>query len=161
MEKLDNTPFPGFFTEKQPVKSAGILEYEQSISNYGSIDYQLKVILENLRKSGPTLTKIALPHNEALHFVPVKDIIRCEAIVGCTNIYTCNGHKYTCSKTIKDYEDLLPATMFFRVHSSHLINLNLIKKYFKGRGGYIEMEDGSTIEVVNRRKEKFLAFFCA
>ena len=107
------------------------------------------------------LTKIALPHNEALHFVPIKDIIRCEAIVGYTNIYTNGGHKYTCSKTVKEYEDLLPSTTFFRVHSSHLINLNLIKKYFKGRGGYVEMEDGSIIEVANRRKEQFLACFCA
>jgi len=161
MEKLDNISFSGFFTEKQSVKSPDTLEYEQNISNYGSIDYQLKAILENLKKAQPALTKIALPHNEGLYFVPVKDVIRCEAIVGYTNIYTCGGHKYTCSKTIKEYEDLLPATMFFRVHSSHLINLNLIKKYFKGRGGYIEMEDGSTIEVANRRKEKFLAFFCA
>lgn len=121
----------------------------------------LESLISSLAQKQSILTKIALPHNEALHFVPIKDIIRCEAIVGYTNIYTCGGHKYTCSKTVKEYEDLLPSTTFFRVHSSHLINLNLIKKYFKGRGGYVEMEDGSIIEVANRRKEQFLACFCA
>jgi hypothetical protein len=37
----------------------------------------------------------------------------------------------------------LPETLFFRIHHSHIINLNKIKSYQKGRGGYVTMEDGS------------------
>ena len=161
MEKLENVPLFNFFSKKPPAKAADIIEYEKSFGDYGNVEYQLRAFLENIRKPQPILNKIALPDKENLLFVPIKDIIRCEAIVGYTNIYTNGGHKYTCSKTVKEYEDLLPPTTFFRVHSSHLINLNLIKKYFKGRGGYVEMEDGSIIEVANRRKEQFLACFCA
>ena len=32
-------------------------------------------------------------------------------------------------------------------------------KYFKGRGGYVEMENGSVIEVSVRKKEDFLSKF--
>jgi two-component system, LytTR family, response regulator len=31
-----------------------------------------------------------------------------------------------------------------------------VKKYHKGRGGEVEMEDGTYIEVATRRKEDFL-----
>jgi len=54
------------------------------------------------------------------------------------------------------YEDLLPDGVFFRVHHSHIINLNKIKSYQKGRGGHVTMEDGSSIEVATRRRENFM-----
>jgi len=53
----------------------------------------------------------------------------------------------------------LPEELFFRIHSSNLINLNYIKKYNRGRGGVVELDDGSVIEVAARRKEEFLKRF--
>ena len=60
------------------------------------------------------------------------------------------------TRNIKDYEDLLPDAVFCRVHNSHIINLHRIQKYHKGRGGFVTMEDGSSIEVASRRREEFL-----
>jgi two-component system LytT family response regulator len=34
--------------------------------------------------------------------------------------------------------------------------LNKVRKYQKGRGGYLTMEDGTAVEVALRRKEDFL-----
>jgi len=45
---------------------------------------------------------------------------------------------------------------FFRVHNSHMINLNFIKSYNKGKGGFIMMSDNSSVEVSTRRKDEFL-----
>ena len=45
---------------------------------------------------------------------------------------------------------------FCRIHSSHIINMHRIKKYLKGRGGYVTMEDDSTIEVASRRRDEFM-----
>jgi two-component system LytT family response regulator len=63
------------------------------------------------------------------------------------------------SKNLKDFEDLLPPAIFCRVHHSHIININFVKKYYKGRGGYVEMENGTTIEISVRKKEDFLNKF--
>jgi two-component system LytT family response regulator len=43
-----------------------------------------------------------------------------------------------------------------RVHQSHMVNTDHIKKYIKGEGGTIEMQDGSVVEVSRRKKEEFL-----
>ncbi len=51
---------------------------------------------------------------------------------------------------------MLADSHFFRVHKSHLVNLNFMKKYVKGEGGYLIMQDGSEIEVARRRKTAFL-----
>jgi two-component system LytT family response regulator len=56
----------------------------------------------------------------------------------------------------KDYEELLPEVIFFRIHHSHIINLNKIKANQKGRGGYVTMDDDSEIEVASRRREEFI-----
>jgi two-component system LytT family response regulator len=63
------------------------------------------------------------------------------------------------SRPLKEFESMLDMTNFSRVHHSHIINHNYIKKYHRGRGGYVEMEDGSTIEVSTRKKDEFLSKF--
>ncbi|HOD10046.1 MAG TPA: LytTR family DNA-binding domain-containing protein, partial [Flavobacterium sp.] len=55
-----------------------------------------------------------------------------------------------------DFEALLKPYNFFRVHNSHLINLEYMKSYDKGKGGYVHMLDESTVEVSVRRKEDFM-----
>jgi two-component system, LytTR family, response regulator len=105
------------------------------------------------------LQKIAVPSVEGLIFIDFKNIVRCESRRNYTYIFLSSGKRITSAKTIKEFEDILPPNVFFRVHNSHLINLNHIKRYFKGRGGYIVMEDDTNIEVASRRKDSFLDLF--
>jgi len=57
---------------------------------------------------------------------------------------------------IGEAQELMPGSIFYRGHNSHIINLNWIKNYHKGRGGYILMEDDTSIEVALRRRDDFL-----
>ncbi|MEI6185144.1 MAG: LytTR family transcriptional regulator DNA-binding domain-containing protein [Bacteroidota bacterium] len=43
------------------------------------------------------------------------------------------------------------------MHNSSIVNINYIKRYYKGRGGYVEMDDNKKIEVSQRKKDEFLA----
>ena len=105
--------------------------------------------------------KIALPSSQGLIFHDIHDIVRCEAQRGYTYIYLKSGQKIVSSRNIKEFEDMLPEHLFFRIHNSHLVNLNFISKYLKGRGGNIEMADGTVLEVATRRKDELLARFGA
>jgi two-component system LytT family response regulator len=89
-------------------------------------------------------------------FVPISDVIRCEGSRGYTSIFIKGKGKIVSSKNIKEYEALLPEDKFYRVHHSHLVNLSYINGYQRGRGGYIEMEDGAVIEVAVRRKDELM-----
>ena len=124
-----------------------------------SINQQLGILLDNFKKREAGLKKIALPTLEGLDFILIEDIIRCEAQGAYTKIHISNSKKILVSKPLKDFENLLPEDIFFRIHNSHLINLNYIKKYNRGRGGLVELEDGSVLEVAARRKDEFLNRF--
>jgi len=124
-----------------------------------NINVQLQNLLFNINKPNSSLQKIALPNNEGLVFVQLSEIIRFEAKGGYTYVHTNDNQKYISSRIIKEYEEILPADIFFRIHNSHIINLNFVKKYHKGRGGLIEMSDDALIEVATRRKEEFLGKF--
>ena len=88
-------------------------------------------------------------------FFNINDIIHLEANSNYTTIYFNNQPKLTASKTLKDFEELLPADIFFRPHHSHIINLNYIKRYLKGDGGQIEMQNGNYVDVARRKKMIF------
>jgi two-component system LytT family response regulator len=105
------------------------------------------------------LQKIALPLINGLIFTPVQEIIYLHAKGAYTDVHLQNGQTHTAGRTIKDFEELLPSESFFRVHNSYLININHVKRYNKGRGGLLEMEDGALIEVSTRRRNEFLARF--
>lgn len=100
--------------------------------------------------------KIGLPCMEGLKFVEIKDIIRCEAKGTYTEFSFKDRKKILISRSLQVYEDILESYGFFRVHHSHLINLNCIKEYIKGRGGNIIMTDGAIIAVAARKKDDFL-----
>ena len=100
--------------------------------------------------------KISISALDGIYFINIQDIIRCEAEDNYTHIHLSNGDKITASKTIKAYEDMLVSVNFYRVHKSHLINLNYMKKFVKGDGGYLVMDDNKKIEVSRRRRPAFM-----
>src|SRR4030095_5165912 len=123
------------------LKPVNIDELKKAVRNaevrifQNSINQQLSVLLDNLKKQEPGLKKIAIPTPEGFDFIPISDILRCEAQGAYTQIHTIHLKKLLVSRPLKDYENLLPEDIFFRIHNSHLINLNYIKKYNRGRGG--------------------------
>ena len=117
---------------------------------------QMKVLMENVGTLQLPQQKMAIPTITGLIFIAVQDIIRFEAKGNYSSICLSNGESIMATRTIKDYEEILPETIFCRIHNSHIINLSRIKKYQKGRGGSVEMEDGSVIEVASRRRDEFL-----
>ena len=114
-------------------------------------------LLNNLKTEKQGQKKIGISSEEGIVFEEIDNIMYLIAHGNYTAIYLKGGRKEMSSKSLKEYEDLLPESIFCRVHNSNLINLNYIKKYHKGRGGYIEMDDSTLIEVAQRRKDEFLA----
>lgn len=134
---------------------AAVERVTQKIQGKSFLD-QMQVLLHNVETFHLSQQKMAVPTLTGLIFVAIRDITRFEAKGSYTTIYLNNGDQIMATRNIKEYEDLLPAVIFCRVHNSHIINLHKIQKYHKGRGGYVIMEDGSSIEVASRRREEFL-----
>lgn len=115
---------------------------------------QLKTLKESLLSE--KVQKIALTTTDGYTFVKFENIIRCEAKGNYTSFFLKNKRSLLITKTLKYYEDLLLPKGFFRVHKSHLINLNCVRKFLRGKKGMIEMIDGTMLEVSSRKRESLL-----
>ncbi len=132
------------------------IRLEKEKSQYS---FHTKILMENLQAVNRQLQKIVLPLLEGFEVIQVKDIIRCQANDNFTDFYMVNGSKILICRTLKFYEDILADFDFLRVHKSHLINLQKVKKYLKGKGGQVMMADDSVVDVSPQKKQDLLNKF--
>lgn len=126
-----------------------IKKVEQSKkTNHASID----LLLEHSKQAYKPMKRLALNTLDKIHVVNISDIIRCEADVNYTLFYFADKTKLLVTKTLKDFEEMLNEHQFLRVHQSHLVNTNCIKEFVKGDGGYLMMNDGSSVPVSTRKR---------
>lgn len=128
----------------------------QRVMQHQELTEKFGALLHNLKANSPATRKITVPTSKGLVFLSIDDIIRCEASVNYTTIFLKDKQQLMVAKTLKDFEDILSDYQFFRIHNSHLINLNYIKTYHKGKGGYVVLADNTSLEVSTRRKDLFL-----
>jgi two-component system, LytTR family, response regulator len=116
----------------------------------------LDIFIQNMKTLHQTHKKIALPTINGLVFMPVQNIVRCESTGNYTRIFFTDKKNLMVSRPLKEFEELLTDVDFFRVHNSHLINLQQMQSYIQGEGGFALMSDGTQVEVSRRRKADFL-----
>lgn len=117
---------------------------------------EYQVLHENVMTKDPGRTKIALRSSEGIDFVPANRVLRVEAHQVYSNFYLENGKSIMVSKPLGEFESLLESCNFFRVHKSHMVNLEHVEKYIKGKGGYVILKDGSHVDVSVRKKDALL-----
>lgn len=132
-----------------------VTRYESQVNNKNSLDKKFKTLLSNVKPENK-LKKVGIPDGDGLIFINLADIIRCDSDGNYTYFILTSGKKIIASRTLGEYEQMFIDDNFFRVHRSHLINLEHVKKYIKGEGGYVIMSDNSQVEVSRRNKNEFL-----
>ncbi|NCA86507.1 MAG: response regulator transcription factor [Clostridia bacterium] len=118
-------------------------------------ELKFKTFLSNLDK----LKKIVLRTAESIHIVNLNDIIRLEADVNYTRFFLVDNKKLLVSKSLKEYDEMLCETGFFRAHQSHLVNLDHIQRFDKTEGGHLVMDDDSQVPVSSRKRETLFKIF--
>ncbi|MEM6343103.1 MAG: LytTR family DNA-binding domain-containing protein [Bacteroidota bacterium] len=182
LERLSATPFAVIFVTAYD-------EYALRAIRFSALDYLLKPIdpdeleaaVEKVRHSlkqakteaDPRISlfksqlqrpqqegRIVLPTMEGFIVRDVKAILRCEAERNYTHFFFLDGSKMLIPKTLKVYEGLLSALGFYRVHQSHLLNLQQIVAYKRRKkGGMAHLTNGEEIPVSESRKEGFMQHF--
>ena len=176
-EVLENVEYTGF----EVVFTTAYDQYALKAFEFSAIDYLLKPInAEKLKQSVERFQEIRGQENfgervrvlkdslnnmneriilssmDGFEVYKIADIIRCEANGSYTTFFIKEDRKVVTSKTLNNFEKLLSDLPFVRVHSKHLVNINYIKKYISGRGGNIVFEDGSQVDVSERKKKEFI-----
>ena len=144
-------------------------KYALRMHKYPVTDYLLKPVLitdlitavqkvqKHMDKSKvqePNNRYIALPEKDHLNITTMEKIIRLEGMSNYTRIIMTENKVIVSSKTLRDYEDILPRNQFIRVHNSHIVNIDYVSKYMRTKNGSLILKDGTEIPIsANRKKE--------
>ena len=103
-------------------------------------------------------SKISIFDGKSYVVVKAKEIVRMQADGSYTKIILTNGSKLMASKRLGHFEEILHPDIFFRCHKSHLINLNKVYSFNKGKAGCITLtnKDEVPISLINFQKIKGL-----
>lgn len=112
--------------------------------------------IDSMPKTDPEAEKIALPTMEGLCFEKVKHITYLEASGNYTALHFKDKRQVLVCKTLREVEQMLPSRAFVRIHRSHTIHLKHLKKYVRGKGGHVLLQNGVTLTVSTGQKETFL-----
>lgn len=143
------------------LKPIAIKDLQQAVDRLNKIfnpqtKERIDVLKSSINDNKTQEDKIAISTTEGLEFIPIKNILHIESNSNYSKIFFRDNRTLTVTKLLKDFEDMLVPYHFYRVHNSHLINLNYIQKYLRGNGGRVIMQNGTEIEVARRKKEEFL-----
>jgi two-component system, LytTR family, response regulator len=118
---------------------------------------QMTQLLDSYQVGLARLQRIALPTTDGLEFVDLTEIVRCEANSNYTIIVLAGQPPLFISRSLREMEDILAnETRFLRVHHSHLINVDRLKKYVRTDGGLVVMDDGTEVPIARSRKDVVL-----
>lgn len=120
---------------------------------------KLEAFLENIDNISKDVKKIVLKTSDSIHLINVNEILRCQSEGNYTKFFFTNRPALMVSKNIKEYYDMLKDYQFFRPHQSHIVNINFIKQYHKLEGGYLIMQDNSTVPVSTRKRDNLMKIF--
>jgi two-component system, LytTR family, response regulator len=121
-----------------------------------SLDAELKNLIHTLAHPHQKSNKVAIPVLNGYKMIGVETILYCEAKKEYTNIYSSNQPPICSSVNLGEYEELLQAYSFCRVHHSFLVNKDHVIQYIKGEGGELMIDKEIMIPVSRRKKQEVM-----
>ena len=115
-----------------------------------------ELLQSNIKEENKSNKRLALHSQDKIEIIEIGNIIRCESNVNYTQFFIKDGTKMLVTKTLKEYDKMLTEFGFYRVHQSHLVNIDYIKEYVKIDGGYLKMKDGASVPISTRKKSSVL-----
>lgn len=172
LNRYDEIPFEVIFTTAHD-------EYAIQAIRFSAVDYLLKPIdadelkaavermikkkraghsskqilanlVYNLQAKEEEEFRLTVPTNAGVVFFKTNEIIRLEGEGNYSRIILTDNRWHLSAKTLKDFEELLPADIFLRIHKSYIVNKNFIVNYLKK--GEVVLSDQSKVPVSRRKK---------
>jgi two-component system LytT family response regulator len=143
----------------KPLNTAHLCEAVRKAEKRQRIDQRQLDMLRYQIKEGQYPSKIAVPFQNGVVFVELKELVYCEADSNYTKLVLTNGKTYLLSKTLREVQEVLEERSFLRVHRQFLINLDHIKMYHKGDGSYLVMTSDISIPVAKNQKDRLVQKF--
>ncbi len=97
--------------------------------------------------------RIALHSAAGIILLAWKDIMYATAESNYTRVYATGDRHYIVSRTLKEVENNFPASSFFRIHQSHLVNLDAIIRVSTSE---VHMSDHKVLPLARNKRKAFM-----
>lgn len=140
------------------LKPLNITEFKQSIEK------AIELIQKEIKSGGVNQFTIKQENSlilkalESIKLIKLNEIIYLEASGPYTYVYLKNDEKITVTKHLKDFENKLEGTGFYRIHNSFIINTLKINGIMKKDGYTVELQNGKSLVISSRRKDDFIHY---
>lgn len=135
------------------LKPINILELKESLSKATELietECRKEILIDRIPYLNATTDSgknIILDVENGFIVQNTNNIIYCIAAQSYSVIVTASGKEITVSRSLKELQELLPASQFYRTHKSYLININHIHKFIRSTESYIQMVTGTKVPV--------------
>lgn len=100
--------------------------------------------------------KIVLSTERGLLLEELRNIVRIQSENNYVTVVRNQLKDIVLSRSLRDFEAILDADQFVRVHNSHIINMKYLREYESRNGGCVILDDGSRIPVSRRRQSRLI-----
>lgn len=138
--------------------TSALLKAKEKIATK-NLNQHLESLIHNIDNSKTEISKIVVKTMSDIHLIQVEHIIYCESDKGYTTFHLMNQKKVVSSKSLGEYEDILPKSYFMRTHHSFLVNLNHAIRYEKRDKNVLVLMDAHEVPVSVRRREALMNYF--
>ncbi len=128
---------------------------EKAMKMEANVQKQQVVQLQHQIQQPDSHFQLIIHTTDGTYFIPPEDIIYAEGQSNYTHFYLTRNRKMIASKTLLEYENMLTAQGFFRIHKSYLVNLQCIER-FNSNKTLVRLNNGNELEVSRRKKEDLL-----
>ncbi len=139
------------------LKPVGIEELREAVEKVKiQIEAFTAMPAESKKTASSAMQTLRIPTLDGVIFVYLENIVRVEARGAYSNIYIDSGKRYVVSHHLKLLLEHLIPPAFMRIHRSHIINMEKVKSVIRKNGLFVEMSDGTMIEVAKRNRVDFV-----
>ncbi len=107
------------------------------------------------RRAGPELSRVAVTRRGETQLLDLDDVLYAEAEGDYCWIATAGGERLLSTTSMRELEDTLPSTVFFRIHRSYLVNLRKVVALEPLAGGRAQVRlgdrAGTRLEIARRQ----------
>lgn len=144
----------------KPVDTKELQKAVQKAERLRRVDrHQIEILKHQMLANDRMPDKIALPYQNGVTFVDVNRIMYCEADNNYSRFILDKGEEHVVSKTLREVQEVMEGKNFLRVHRQFVVNLNHIKKFVRGEGNYLVMNDNKSIPVSRTHRDQLIDRF--
>ncbi len=135
------------------------IQYHELRQSRVEIQKIYKESLENLHEQiyseERPITKITVTEQFGFRMVNVSEIMYLQADSNYTIIHLSGLNKIVSTRSMGDYEKILSAPGFFRIHKSTIINMDFLQGFSSYEGNFAKLSDGTQLSISRRKVTEF------